>query len=101
MSISTDHQGDKVAVMKPHPQNVATLLQKILRRHILNSKAQDDSLMAHNLNEMGLDSISAIDLLLEIESEFGITIPDDKLTEETFKTGNSLAATIIGVIEAS
>ena len=39
-----------------------------------------------NLGELGLDSLAAINLLFDIESEFGVTIPDEVLDENTFSS---------------
>lgn len=47
------------------------------------------------LRDLGLDSMRAIELLFAVEDAFGVTIPDEKLTEATFETARSLW----GVIE--
>jgi acyl carrier protein len=46
------------------------------------------------LREVGLDSMSAISLLLDLEKEFGITFPDDTLAPEVFRTGATLLETV-------
>ena len=43
-----------------------------------------------DLASAGLDSMGAIDLLIEIEEHFGIVIPDDRLVPETFATPRAL-----------
>ncbi|MGH8792443.1 MAG: acyl carrier protein [Stackebrandtia sp.] len=43
-----------------------------------------------NLPELGLDSMQAVELLFAVEDEFGIELPDDKLTDSTFETAGSL-----------
>ena len=43
-----------------------------------------------DLATAGLDSMGAIDLLLEVEERFNITIPDELLIDETFATANAL-----------
>lgn len=45
-----------------------------------------------NLGELGLDSLAAINLLFDIESEFGVTIPDEVLDENTFSSIANLEA---------
>ena len=42
------------------------------------------------LQELGLDSMQAVELLLDLEDELGIVLPDDAMTAETFATPGSL-----------
>lgn len=42
------------------------------------------------LKDYGLDSAATIDLLLDLEDTYGITMPDEYLSEETFATLTSL-----------
>jgi acyl carrier protein len=44
-----------------------------------------------NLRDLGLDSLAAIDLLLDLEQTFGVLFPDELLTQETFQTAANLA----------
>lgn len=37
-----------------------------------------------NLGQAGLDSMASIDLILDLEDELGVSIPDDLLTENSF-----------------
>ena len=46
------------------------------------------------LTDAGLDSMSSIDLLLGLEAELGVMIPDHLLVPENFETISRLAATI-------
>lgn len=46
------------------------------------------------LRDLGLDSMRAIDLLFAVEDQYGVTIPDERLTDATFETGNSLWSVI-------
>jgi acyl carrier protein len=50
--------------------------------------------MDEDLGKLGLDSMAAINLLVDLEQEFGIQVPDSLLTPETFATGRSLEDTI-------
>lgn len=47
------------------------------------------------LHELGLDSMQAIELLFAVEDTFGVSLPDDKLTDATFETAGSLWAAIV------
>ncbi len=42
--------------------------------------------MDAELGRLGLDSLQSIDLLMALEQEFGVTIPDEKITVESFTT---------------
>jgi len=50
-----------------------------------------------NLGDLGLDSMTAIDLLLDLETHFGIAIDDESLTENSF----SSVAEIKALVESS
>jgi acyl carrier protein len=43
-----------------------------------------------DLAGLGLDSMSIVQLLADIEDEYGIELPDDILNEDTFATVGSL-----------
>jgi acyl carrier protein len=45
------------------------------------------------LGSLGLDSMAAINLLLDLETAFGVQIPDELLSADTFETFASLEAT--------
>jgi len=47
-----------------------------------------------DLTALGLDSMAAIELLFSLEDEFGVVVPDDRLTEATFATAGSLWAAV-------
>jgi acyl carrier protein len=50
---------------------------------------------ATNLKEVGIDSFSTVEIILFIERRFGVTIPDEKLVPDNFKTLQALAATVL------
>jgi acyl carrier protein len=47
-----------------------------------------------HLATLGLDSIATLQLLMDIEAGFGITVPDEELTPETFRTARRLWAVV-------
>ena len=66
-------------------------VEAVVRPHL---KFLDDSEPLspdQNLGEAGLDSMASIDLLLDIEDTFGISIPDDLLTEDSFSSLSEIA----------
>ncbi|XVQ06777.1 phosphopantetheine-binding protein [Spirillospora sp. CA-255316] len=42
------------------------------------------------LREAGLDSMQAIELMFAVEDTFGVELPDEALSEETFRTAGNL-----------
>jgi acyl carrier protein len=46
------------------------------------------------LRDLGLDSMREIELLFAIEDAYGITMPDELLTDSTFATAGRLWTTI-------
>lgn len=50
--------------------------------------------MDAHLSDLGLNSMKVVELLLEIESEFEVTLPDELLVAETFRTAANLKAAV-------
>ncbi|MEZ8656721.1 phosphopantetheine-binding protein [Vibrio splendidus] len=46
------------------------------------------------LEELGIDSMSTIDMILELEDIMNVAIPDNLLTEESFKSVDQITKTI-------
>ncbi|MCA9940881.1 MAG: hypothetical protein KC418_19720 [Anaerolineales bacterium] len=69
-------------------------LLPILRRHLRLSEATEPFPVEEKLNRMGLDSLSAINLLLDLEDGFDIVFPDALLNGETFRTALTLGDAI-------
>jgi acyl carrier protein len=70
----------------------------ILRRILSESACLDvpiDQLSdSDNLYAAGLQSLTTLRLMIAIEDEFGIQIPDQKLTRQLFSSIDSLAAAV-------
>ena len=47
---------------------------------------------AHLVNDLGADSLAAVDIIMAIEDEFGISVEDDKI--QSIKTVADLVAAI-------
>lgn len=54
--------------------------------------------MESNLYELGLDSMAAVNLLLELEEIYEVIFPDALLTESTFETPLALKSAIVSLI---
>ena len=48
------------------------------------------------LDDLGMDSMIFISIIIEIEKEFGITVPDDMLLMENFRNVNDVVQMITG-----
>jgi acyl carrier protein len=69
-------------------------LKPILRKH-LRMLARDAELAEDaDLSELGLDSMSAINLMLDLEQTFGVSFPDAMLDQETFRSPRTLTGAI-------
>lgn len=74
--------------MHGQAQRAERILTILERRLGIRVDGLDTDLFAAGV----LDSLSFINLLLHLESEFGITIPLDRLDLERFNTVNRIAA---------
>jgi acyl carrier protein len=52
-----------------------------------------------NLKQVGIDSFSTVEIILFIERRFGVSIPDEKLVPDNFKTIQALAATVVELMQ--
>ena len=62
----------------------------ILGKHLKHLKADAVFDWHKPLKEYGLDSMSSINLLFDIEDSYGIIIPDEKLNGYNASTGTAL-----------
>jgi acyl carrier protein len=72
----------------------------LLRNRLRLRQRQQDLTINASLEELGLDSMTAIELLLDLERTFGILLPDALLTAETFRTPATLEVAVRSVLEA-
>jgi acyl carrier protein len=68
--------------MTPPVARLLSLLRPFLR--LLPADAELP--MNAELGKLGLDSLQSIELLMALEQEFGVTIPDEKITVDAFST---------------
>ena len=69
--------------------DITTQFEEALRRHLRSAKP-DAINYDIELVQLGLDSMTAIAVLLEMEKTFNIRFPDEMLVEGTFKTAGRL-----------
>lgn len=69
-------------------------LEHCLRVHLRRLGPEQAIDPAADLMQLGLDSMSSIDLLMDMEKTFGVTFPDTMLSRETFQNTATLGAAI-------
>jgi acyl carrier protein len=58
----------------------------LLRQYLFFLPADDELIPDLDLREFGLDSLGVVDLLVSLESAYGIHLADDFLSMDTFTT---------------
>ena len=71
-----------------------TQFLELIRAHLKYLPAGKQLEPDQNLKALGLDSMAAVDLLLDLEDNYSVTLPDQFLTQETFATAQSLWAAV-------
>jgi len=70
-------------------EDITTQFEECLRRHLRSAKLNAIDYDVE-LVQLGLDSMTAIAVLLDMEKTFKILFPDEMLVEETFRTARRL-----------
>jgi acyl carrier protein len=78
--------------------NITTRFEQCLRRH-LRLVMPDSINYDVELAQLGLDSMTAVALLLDIEKTFAIRFPDDMIVEGTFRTAGALKKAVQQLLE--
>lgn len=73
------------------------VIERLLRRRLKFLAPQAPLPHDIPLRNLGLDSMEAVDLLLDIEMALGTTMPDEFLQAEVFATAGSLVAAVARV----
>jgi acyl carrier protein len=71
---------------------IITEIKKYIENNILAESVQVDA--DTNLKMAGIDSFSTVEIILFIERRYGVSIPDEKLVPDNFKTIRALASTV-------
>ena len=67
-------------------------IKKYIENNILSTDVKIDA--STNLQQAGIDSFSTVEIILFIERQYGVMIPDDKLIPDNFKTLKALSLTV-------
>lgn len=76
----------------------ATAFLGVLRNYLRQVGDGDTLTMESNLYDLGLDSMAAVNLLLELEETYQVIFPDALLTESTFETPLALKSAIVSLV---
>jgi acyl carrier protein len=76
---------------------ISGTLLSVLASHLQSIPAGVDLTVA-SLSDLGLDSMSAIELVVAIEDTFGTQFPDETLVRETFATFTSLETVVRSMV---
>jgi acyl carrier protein len=87
--------------MRDHRMNsaadrITVLVKRMLRERPLRFPASPDD----DLRSAGLSSLDMVNLVLAVESEFGVSIPDADITPARFRSIASIAALVTTLISA-
>lgn len=75
-------------------EEVKEKVEKIVKAH-LDTEAD---ISGETLSDLGINSIDALELLIELENEFDIEIPDEDLNADLFSSIEYLSNYIFNVI---
>ena len=70
---------------------VLTVVRSVLKENSLIADVQPDS----RLVDIGLDSMDMVALMLKVEAEFDLTLPQPEITPENFQSVKTLEALIL------
>lgn len=71
----------------------------VLRGHLPLVSAAEEVPWVTPLKELGLNSLKAVDLLLDLEDAFDVAFPDSALTDENFYSAATLLAVLRDVMD--
>ena len=74
---------------------VINQLKEIILRSIKRDELPDNIEDANMINELGINSVDALEILIWIENTFNLQIPDEDLNSELLISMNKLADYIV------
>ena len=67
-------------------------IKKYIENNILSADVRIDAVT--DLKQAGIDSFSTVEIILFIERRYGVSIPDEKLIPDNFKTLQALSVIV-------
>lgn len=98
LSDAVQEKPDTADGNSPAGGEIPPAFQEALRPHLPYAESGDLS-PTDDLAALGLDSMGVVGLLADLEDRFGLELPDERLTEETFATVGSLWATVAEFVD--
>lgn len=80
-------------------QQVCGKIEELLKK-VCDLEFQNFSGNLDFIDDLGMDSISMMSLLIEIESCFGIQIPDDQISMENLRSYHKLVDLVMKIINS-
>lgn len=77
--------------------NIPGSFRRALLAHLPYAEGEDLA-PTDDLSALGLNSMGLVHLLTDIEETFGLDLPDELITEETFETVGSLWHVVGGLV---
>ncbi len=74
---------------------ILTLVKSILEQNAITAELDPDSLLV----DVGLTSMDMVNLMLGVEAEFDLTIPQSEITPENFQSIKTLELMIINQLK--
>ena len=81
--------------MPTFQNRILELVQTILRDNAITAEVNSNS----RLVDAGLTSMDMVNLMLAVEAEFDLMIPQDEITPENFQSVKTLEAMIAGLLQ--
>jgi acyl carrier protein len=76
---------------------VADLIKRVFTKRALTFPTSHDE----DLRNLGLSSLDMVNLVLSVESEFNVTIPEMDITPKSFRSISTISALITGLLAAA
>ena len=76
---------------------VADLIKRVFTKRTLTFPTSHDE----DLRNLGLSSLDMVNLVLSVESEFNVTIPEMDITPKSFRSISTISALITGLLAAA
>ena len=73
---------------------VADLIKRIFAKRSLTFPTSHDE----DLRDLGLSSLDLVNLVLSVESEFNVTIPERDITPRSFRSISTISALVTGLL---
>ncbi len=75
-----------------------TRITGVVRRLLAEQSIHRDIRPGDDLREAGLNSLSLVNLVLSVEAEFGIVVPEKRITPANFRTVSSIGGLVSSLL---